>query len=407
MTNSLCKINVSHALKPNDLQCFPLFFIVLMFLVVVNASPVMAQAPKIKDVFDKNVPTFDPIDREEFDAMSTEIHATPGGDPDLSFKVSIPKDWDSSQNLQQNNISLSHHLLTEIISYKSKPRLEIPRSFFTIRALELEQDITADQWFFRHVLSNAYNLEGISVVHDRRLEALYVEVDMENTFVVYTLVMVNGAKLIVVDYKIPAEKWGEMRGFVQKSLRGFTLLNQDDRIIGDMLDYQFLDISTVSYPQDWELKAIPIRSIDRMQIQVNSILKSDQKETIKGQVDVMLVSNYSMESLRSEISNIQAELRKKGFLIGDEIDEYEDARYHEDVEFGFVKIYEATNAKTNLLKYEIWTAVLALENYFYFLTLTTPHRDTDYFVWSQNTGAFQAMLQRVRLQDKENFVIKN
>ena len=41
--------------------------------------------------------------------------------------------------------------------------------------------------------------------------------------------------------------------------------------------------------------------------------------------------------------------------------------------------------------YEYWITIMAYGDYFYFMTLTTPSRETDFFKWSRNVQTYQTV----------------
>ena len=63
--------------------------------------------------------------------------------------------------------------------------------------------------------------------------------------------------------------------------------------------------------------------------------------------------------------------------------------------FKFFKteIFKATDTKESKIDYEIWLTSLSVDNYYYFISLLTPSRDDDFFVWSRNTEAYKLILK--------------
>lgn len=357
-----------------------------------------SHAQRIKELFDKEMPTYDDIPDDKFEAMTYLHEDVPFGDSSLAYKIRLPNDWSSPSNIGLSNYNLSSSLMGDIALFYSGARIDAPRSKFEIKALKLDFEITAEQWLLKHVLSNGYTLEGLQYFNEDRVGALYIYVVEGETYVVRSIAQINGKRMIVAQYVVPARYWKREAPMIAESLATYELLNPQKVLIENMEEYLFLDITRFEYPESWTFKAPPARNVDRMEVMLNNLRKGTEG-ILDGQIYVQMVSSYVVDDLENELDNLKAELRKKGLLVGELIESKNDIPFSEEVEFGFVDIFEGTDTENNVLNYEIWIAVLALKDYYVFATLVTPHRDNEFFTWSRNFSAYKRVLKTIKLQE--------
>lgn len=376
----------------------------LIGLVLLSAAFFMfsvsdANAQKIKQLFDKKMPQYDAISDADFANLTFEQTDVPFNDRFLAYKINLPNDWTPPAGVGVANYNLSANLMGDVALFFSPPRVDAPRSKFELKALKLEFEITAEQWLLKHVLSNGYTLEGLEYFNKDKVGALYIYVEEGETFVVRSVAQINGKRMILARYVVPAQYWMQEAPLIARSLHSYELLNPERLQIENMQDYLFLDIAQFQYPESWNFVAPPVRMIDRMEVDLNNIRKGS-KGILDGQIKVEMVSSFIVEDLEQELDDLKTRLRKKGLLVGELIESRENIEFADDVEFGFVDVFEGTDTENNVLNYEIWNGVFALDNYFIFTTLVTPHRDHEFFTWSRNVTTYQNVLRSTQLQEK-------
>jgi len=379
-------------------KSFGLLVLGFIVLSVVIAQPAFAYKSKIQELFDKEMPEFEKIPEDRFNAITYEQTDVPFGDNALAYSIRLPEGWKESDSGAISNYNLSTHLLGSIVEYYSPPRLESVRSRFEIKALRLEFELTAEQWLLQHVLGNGYTLEGLEYYDKNKVGALYVNLKDGETFVTRLIAQINGKRMISAQYVIPAAQWEKEAALIAQSLDTFELLNPDDSAIEPMYEHMILDIAKFSYPASWKLDTQPVRTVDRISATVSNYNKN-HTTLLDGLVEVNLISAYIASDLKEELSNIKLDYRNKGLVIDELIHTIEDFEFHDDVEFGFIDVYKATDTQNKSMDYEVWLGVLAMDSYYGFVTLMTPSSDSEFFIWSRNTSAFETMIRSLSLQD--------
>ncbi|MCD8496927.1 MAG: hypothetical protein LRZ85_01855 [Alphaproteobacteria bacterium] len=357
---------------------------------VVSGDP----SKTVFDLLSNPLPEIEFLPEEEFLAATQEVHETPFDDKFLEYEVRLPKDWVKKTTADISNLGVNQDVLGEIAAYVSPPRLEDARSEFKVQSLSLSYDIAASHWFLQHVLSNAYNLEGIKEHNERRVEAVYVVVRDDTTFVVRAVAIKNGKRIILAEFFVPQGQWQDERVLAAQGMSSFDLMNTDKSYVQKIKNYKFLDIAEFSYPDRWELRTPTIKTTERMQARL--LNANRDLKILNGQIEIYVVSAGVVESLEDELLNFKKILTQKGLQLGKLIDVSQDFGFDESMKFGVVESYVATNDDKNLLEYELWLAVMASESYYYFIPMVTPMRTEDFMNWSRNVGDFRIVVANTK-----------
>jgi hypothetical protein len=351
-----------------------------------------AKAQEMVERVKKPLPGIEAVAPESFEAQTKLYEVSPGDDEFLNYSLRLPKDWTLFKELSNDQYSISNRLLGEVARYYSPPSMH-ERSYFSVRAHALDHQMTAEQWFFQYLFAQGYTLEGVNVQGNNRLEALYVLLEKDVSYIVRAVVQVNGKRVVFAQYYLPTSNWDAEKAMQASVVQSFALTNPDTGLVEDMDEYAFLDVAKIKYPVSWKLSADTLRSVDHMTAELLNISKKDTRyyyqKQLQGRVQVNLVSNFVAGSLEEEIEKYKTSVLDDGFSLSEAIDEPEDFTFSDEIEFADVKVYDALDSNNSVLDYELWMTVMAANNYYYFLTLLTPSRDADYEMWSRNTAAFK------------------
>lgn len=343
------------------------------------------------------MPEFNELPKEEFNKSSTLYKQTPFGDEFLSYSVRLPKNWSKQENGAIGSVNLSNKILGEVDRYYAPPRLG-ERSHFTIQAVELEYRLTAEQWMALLVLENSYTLEGMKVVGDNRVEIIYVVVDRGQSYVVTATAIVSGPRVIFAKYVAPADVWGEERSAAYRVIQSFELLNIDDSKVEALTSHQFLDIAEMEYPVSWRLVTKPLKSAEEMSVDllnITSINSFSTTQILKGKMEVHLIADYAIDDIEKDIVAFKDKVKIEKLTIEGQIEEIEDFVIDESMDLIEVKVFEAVSGAGSIVDYEFWMAVMYADDYYYFITLLTPARDSDYLSWARNTQTLRVVSETI------------
>lgn len=374
----------------------------LMSLVFAHAQPVHAFGIDFSKI--KPLTEVEFVPQAEFESKTQKIDNTPFEDEFLSYTVRLPTEWKKSKEATKSllqtkkvaqNINISQRVLGELSRYVSPPNQHL-RSFFTVEAQELTYEIGARNWFINDVLGNARTLEQVGAETDRQVEAIYVEIEGDITYIVRVKVIVNGPRMIVARYYLPQELYNEERILQAQVIKSFELTNREEVGVEKLDVYGFLDQSYFDYPVSWKLSAPSVRSIDRM----NAMLyHSTRVDKLDGQIN-MYLSNKSMGKTKAEeMLFYRDKFVIENYELGKFIESYK-FEYHQDMSLGITQVYQMNPTVSNMIKYELWVSVLENEDYMYFISLLTPARNEEFYTWARNLEAYKLVVKGMRRNDE-------
>lgn len=339
----------------------------------------------------KTIPTF-PMDKAAFE-NATELHtATPLGDKFLEYSVRLPKDWKKSQERVSASSDGQRRLLGEVARYFGPSQGDV-RSRFVVMAVELDREISVRNWFLHYILSHGYTLTGIKEVSDRRVEALYIQLEKDTSYVVRAVAEVNGPRMILSMMYIPERLWRGQEAVQEAVVNSFTLVSPEDKPIENVRTHAFLDLVRFDYPVSWTLRAPNIQSLDAMEAKLVSVAEN---KSLNGEIDVNLISTELDTTLVQEVNALRKALDARGMVIGDMIEQPTNYKFSPHIYYDRVEVYEITNKDKTLVDHEYWIAVLIEDRYYTIVTMLSPSRDVDFYTWASNTEAFERVIKTIR-----------
>lgn len=378
------------ALKPRKKAVLAAFAALLM--VVAAPCPARATVGLLTDIPPLGKVEFVP--EAEFDAATQLVESVPYGDETLKYQIRLPKDWTSEDPAPPLKAQepLSKKVLGELVKYVSPPRLE-RRSYFIMEALEQTYEVSARNWLINYLIHNGYTLNSLTEYSERAVEAMYVEVHGDMTYAVRTRAFVNGPRVIVGRYYVPQEDFEAERTMQAQVMASLQFPFHPVGGIETWKTFGFLDQSYFDYPVSWTLTAPLIKSIERM----SAMLFTGKVEgKPDGQINVYATSRLLDVTLQDEIKRHRDKvINIPGYTLGKRIETIE-SPLNKDISFGKIEAYEMNPSAITMIKYELVFAVLQGDDYYYFVSLLTPARSHDFYLWSRNIRAFRVIVETMR-----------
>lgn len=334
---------------------------------------------------------------EEFNAKTILYEETPANDKSLSYRFRLPKDWKKPEDLAVTSYQVSDKILGEIVRFYGPPLLDT-RSIFSIQAINLEYKLTATQWMLQYLLANGYTIQGMKEINEDRSEALYVKVENDVTYVIRAIAQINGKRVVLAQYIMPADNWEEEKHLQAQIMGTFELTHPVEELIEPMQKYHFLDLAEFNYPASWQYQGAPVNSAERVTFNLLNVA-SEQKikwtkyKTLNGRIQADIVAYDLIDTPEEEIEKLKANLSKLGLIATEQLETRNDFRFNEGVEPVPVYIFKVTDSENNLLQYEYWILAMEAGDYFYFVSLVTPSRDEDFFIWARNTETYKLIIK--------------
>lgn len=355
----------------------------------------VADIPKLKEY------EFPP--QAEFEKATKLVRQpSPYNDSYLSYEFRMPADW--MENVQQAPITagtdenlLSKSVLSIIGRYVSKPK-NLERSILTIEAQEMGYEISAKNWFINFIINNGFSLSALTEKSHKEIEAMYVALQDDVTYVVRTRVLINGSRLIVVRYYLPQDNYEEDKILQAQILSSFRLTKETKERIEKQETYGFLDQSYFNYPVSWKLKEKSILSIERMSALLIQETLDEKTSVLEGHIKINVVSRLLKTTLAQEIDRFRKDLKIPRYTVGDLI-ETVTYDYDPSIKLGKAQVYRLIpDDKVNLQAYEFLVTVMQGDDYYYITSLITPAREQDFYVWARNMEAIRIVNETMRRQ---------
>ncbi len=349
--------------------------------------------------YKKDMPKLPEIADEDFRKATNPVRKKPYDQDVLEFSIRIPEKWKAVEEKSSSNFILSQKLFLDLSKFYGKPTI-FGRSRIEIQALNLEKNLTAEQWYLEYLLDSGYTTEGFVVHNANKVESLIIIMEGDIPYYLRTLAVLNGNKVVLLKYFVPANNMQDQASMQAKVIESFSLLNKVERAHEKLEKYIFLDIAELSYPNDWTVYAKPLKNVDRISVVVLSERKftdvsgNTTAVNTEGKIDVTLVSAAVQSSLVDEIKNYKRKIEKNGILIADKIDIGEKLSYAEDMDFSLTEAYKGIDSTNDNSEYEFWFTVMVGGNYYYFITLLTPSRNQRFGVWAENTQNYRLVVEK-------------
>ena len=377
------------------------FWSILCVALLLGAPAMAAVGVNISDIPELKEYTFPP--EADFERETKRIRAeNPYDDSYLSYEFRMPKDW--SENVQQAPIAsgteqrlLSNSILSIIGKYVSKPK-NLERSMLVVEAQEMGYEISAKNWFINFIINNGYSLSGLTEKSPREVEAVYVALQDDVTYVVRARVLVNGSRLIVVRHYLPQENYEDDKVLQAQVMASFRLTKDTNERIEKQETYGFLDQSYFNYPVSWKLKEKSILSIERMGAVLYQETIEAKTSVLEGHIKINVVSRLLKTTLAHEIQTFRDALKIPHYSVGNLIENV-DYKYDPSIKVGKAQIYQLVpDDKVNMQSYELLVTVMQGDDYYYITSLITPSREQDFYIWARNMEAVQIVNESMRRQ---------
>lgn len=405
-----------------------LLFFALLTLTAAGGGGARAQRLDLDLTAIKPVPSFTDEMTDEIFLQKTEPYEeTPANDPFLAYRVRLPIGWqraddtfeqakpddveDSPEFVTESELmnlkrddkaaagpaasarnAVSHQVLIKVATFFGSANLD-STSRFEIRAIKLEHEITARNWFLQFIINNGYVLQGMTEYSDRRVEALYALVEGDYSYYVRSIVELNGPRVTLISYYLPDTYWQQDRALQEKVIKSFRFTNPDKSKVELSRTYAFFDMLEFDYPSSWRLQTPELYSIEGMDAK---LLYSLDQRTLAGEINVHIVSTELDTTLAQEVQTLKDKIGEMGLRIGALVETPDKYKFRNHIYFNRVEVYRANNKKGTLVDYEYWLAIMAESRYYYIVSMLTPGRNAEFRTWARNTEAFEAVIESFR-----------
>ncbi len=343
--------------------------------------------------------------KDEFLSKTKLVEETPFEDEFLSYSIYLPKDWVINEAPFEKNMddiegskdkALHNRVLGIVASYISPPTGH-ERSFFTLEALSLNYEIGVRDWFINYTLSEGKSLEGISEEKDNRIEAVYVEVDKDTTYIVKVVAIINGPRVVIARYYTTQKIFKTDKILQSQVIDSFELINKEDRGIEELETLGLLGQSYFDYPISWQMKADKVLSIDRMSAMMQ---RSSTGSALGGEIKIFLTNKDLGLNRSAALAFYKDDFGVENYKITSLIEKVP-MNYHQEIGFGMTEAYMLEPTVDGMIGFEFWISMMEGEDYYYILTMLTPSRQENFYEWARNVKAFRVVVGNARRTNED------
>ena len=364
-----------------------------------------AYAARKKDIFErfeKPIPEIPRIEDAEFIKLTNPVRKNPYGDDDLAYTLRISKDWKEMGDRGSSNFVLNKKLFLDLNTFYGKP-MPTGRSRLEIQAINMQENLTVEQWYLQYILESGFTTEGL-VVHDENdVESLMVMMEQDTPFYVRSRIFLNGSKVIMARYFVPVTRISDEAQMQMHVLESFSLTTKKPRPPVEMEIYRFLDIAELHHPKGWQVYTKPIKSVDQLDATVVNVKEVNvatggikSSSATEAKLDISLVAASHTATLVDEVDRYKKKIELNGVLVGQKLDTDYEFEYHDSVDFALTEIYEGIDSGNNLSEHEFWFTIIVAGNYYNFLMLLTPSRNERFGVWARNTQNYKEIIKQFK-----------
>ncbi len=366
--------------------------ILLILFTVFSFSPALAQGKGVG--FDPRrlpvLPTDLTLSPETFRLETVAHDETPPIGPALAFHVRLPKNWVKAADFGQGGERPLPGLISEIARYYSPPNLD-SRSIFSVMTVHIEHRMSLRDWVINQALVNGYALQGLREIDKNHVESQYVTIEGDMNYRVRASSWMEGTRILTALYKVPDTSWDTEKHMQAACIASFapTALPPDDNRGIDV--YDFMETMQFDYPLSWRMKVYETHTPERMKVMI--VNGGENEESPKGWVNVQLIHQNPEIDSRSEISSAFDFIKKAGLEVGSPIETLKDFAYGDTVTFHRVEVFDANPADGRPGKYEVWRAILVLNEFLGIVTMATPARNDAFQTWAINAAVFRRLVE--------------
>lgn len=318
------------------------------------------------------------------------------GDKYLAYRVRLPKDWTVVNSADLKKSQLDNRLLGVLAYFVSPSTLDL-RSSFRIKAQKLAHMMNVRDWVRQYALANRYTLQALSEYDDNRAEALYVVQDMDVSYVIRMVAIINGPRVVIAEYWVPNEFYQLQKDGQIWSITTFHLKYKDESPKEDIKQFNFFDIASVDYPASWELQKGNIESLDLMDASIMNVQASTRRmdSLLMGRVDIFLIADNQNFTMQSAYEHIGKKIEADQLVIGEEIGKFEPALNLNNLKLEQSRVFKINNAEDTYQDYQYWVTAMKGKNYHFFVCLLMPPKSYSFYNWARNINAYEFVIQHV------------
>lgn len=328
---------------------------------------------------------------DDFIEKTKEFTDKPFNDPTLEFKIRLPAAWEKLEVLNQGNSTLTRKILG-IISHFSGPAIGDIRPQLIVEALELEHEITAENWARNFALTNGYTLKEL--VAKSEYDAYGAYITIENGVSVYTrfTAKIIGNIMVLARFNVPNFAAEKLDAYMKLSIESLAMAKAPGGAIENFKPFSMRDVMVFRFPLSWDLRPPRYDENERTIIELENRRKDGDK--LNGLITVVSVRKDEDVAIESEVARIREDMMKTNSVTFEDMLFSRIPPSYLRFSYALQEAYKIPATKEHIAQ-EIWFTVYEDENWYVFIYLLTPSQEESFSDWARNTRALEMILRSI------------
>lgn len=329
---------------------------------------------------------------DDFIARTQEYHDKPLGDPTLEFFIRLPKNWTQHPILSDGNSGLTRKLMG-IISRFSGPAIGDIRPTLIVEALQLEHEITAENWVRNMALIEGFTLREIKPLSDRQALGSYVVLENGIPLFIRFSAIISGNTMLLARFSVPSSAAEQLSPYMRLSMESFRMVSLQGSSVEAVKPFNLREVLSLKYPLSWELRPPRYEGEDRVTVEM--LNRPPKGDKLNGLITLVAVGKKSDDiTLETEAARIREELMKNNEIqIGDMIASRVPPSYLRFT-YALQEVYKIPETRTHIAQ-EIWFTAYEDEKWILFIYLLTPAQEESFYEWARNTRTLELILRSI------------
>lgn len=329
---------------------------------------------------------------DDFMERTQEFTDKPFNDPSLEFKVRLPKTWEKPEILNQGSSTSLTRKLLGTISRFSGPAIGDIRPEFVMEALELEHEITAENWAKNFALINGFTLRELTPISEYEASGSYIYIENGVSLYIRFTAKIIGNLVILARFSVPNFAAEQLDGYMRLSIESLTMTKSLGGSIENFKPFSLRDVMTFRFPISWAMRNPHYDEDERITIELEN--KRPNSEKLNGLITIVAVKKQAGVTIESEVARIREDIVKTNDVTFEDLLLSRVPPSYLRFTYALQEVYKIPSSKTHISQ-EIWFTAYEDENWYVFLYLLTPAKEETFYDWARNTRALELILRSI------------
>lgn len=314
---------------------------------------------------------------------------------ELEYVINLPPEW-KMENLaelpsqQSTTATLSQSLLGDVTRFKS-PFIGTSQAMVTVQVLQLDHEITAENWLKNHIIISGYAPDGkIKAVNNARAHAAFFYTQNAVSFYTQAAVQISGNHILLVRFDVPVNLKEPLAFLQRKAIESFKLLYPKDGPVEEQLTFTMADAVKFNYPQSWDTTGSNLKDLNRLNVRLNN---RDAAGALQGLIQTTAVRRTRSTKIVDEILAVKKYFGDLGFKV---TGMKSSASANVSKRFIFNRYETYTIQKEGQNVQELHVVMLGDSAWYVITYMVTPQEADNIYTWARNTRTFDLLVQSIK-----------